>query len=253
MRPRLSLLGQRLDLEGGVRTQRNNLASSRSATLRRDEADVRLRLRVNPRLSVNTSVRGSRNASTPTEDTPGAAFLEQDNRALALQVTPMYVRASGPRMHTLVLATTYQLLTDRSPAVTQGLRPDVGSNTSAASLTYGLGFRSGPQLNMTVNTQSLDGSALTASTSGGTVGASMPLLRNALRVNASGSASKTHTELVLPTGMLTNDTVVFTATMGGQYRLSERDGLTLTLRGTRTSGSADFREGTASLRYERRF
>ncbi|HYE58529.1 MAG TPA: hypothetical protein VD948_08490 [Rhodothermales bacterium] len=253
VRPRLSLLGRRLDVEGGLRSQRNNLASSRSATLYRDEADVRLRLRIGQYLTLNTTARGSRNTSKPTLDNPNAVLLQQDNRALALQVTPMFVRASGPRMHTLALATTYQRLTDESPAVAQGLRPDIGSNTGAASLTYGLGFRSGPQVNVLLNAQTADGPALTSRTFGGTLGGSMAFLQNALRVNASGSANQTHTELTLPTGLRTNDNLVLTATLGGQYRLSAQDGLTLQLRGTRMSGSASFQEGTASLRYERRF
>lgn len=255
-RPQAQFLGRRLALEGGVRLQQNNLSGTRSSTLSRTEADIRVRYRPVPTLSIAGSVRGQFITSDPTTSGPNSLLLQRRTDGLSFQLTPTYTRRVGSNTHTVAVAGNVQVLSDASPAVAQGLRPGIGSTNSALTGTYSIGIGSGLQLNVASNLQATQSEVLDLLTLGGTAGGSLAVSVWGTRARVNATTGITRTNRTIAFGGVPNEAAftVLSATLGSRVQLSDADDIQLNVRATRTEGGlAPFSEAQFSVEYARKF
>lgn len=253
VRPRVRIAG-RLDLDGGIRLQRNNLGDTRSSTQERRQADLRMRWRPGKAFTLTASTRQMESSSVPTAASPAAPLQRQEHRVMAVQVAPTLNWRSGGLAHVLVLSTTYQELTDRSPAVLDGSRPGAASATGAVNTAYTMSTRTGAQVGLSVNTQRTEGDLVEIQTAGGTISGALPVPSLRLRLSPGVSLNRTQLTRAAEQAGGTTENTVLSGSLTAALLIDSRNSITLRLRGSRAEGSAiSFREGEAALRYERRF
>jgi hypothetical protein len=284
VRPRVRLLGGRAHLGLDLSQRRNNLGGDLTATQRRRQVGVSGQWQPSRRLSLSGAYTRLENRSTPTD---GDVALDATQTSQTATLTPVLVLQQGQTVHSLSLTGTYQQLRDAGAAIDQGLRTAADFDNVTTTLAYGLTLPSGWSLNANSSMLRNTTAAAELSTWSVQAGAGASARENALRLTLNGGWSRNRSSFEAPVAPTPTNTRLsdaeraflmrqvtassiengivqrvdeqvstqWTLTATAGYRLLDESTLHLQVRGlhSATTGTGDFQELQATLRFQHRF
>jgi hypothetical protein len=261
VRPRVRLLGGKLNLSGRFRRTRNNLLGNHITTRNRTQIGLNAQVRLSRAVGLSGSYQQMNNATEPTASAQQPDQLRQSQVTRTATLSPTLTLRAGPTTHNVSLSGTWQTFANEHPASQGTSGPDLGFTNLTTTLTYGLALPSGWSLNSTANWLRKRGGGTETDVLGLNAGTGYTLFEGALTLNVSGGYSQT-TNALQPVGAApgganatTRTSRQFTLNGSGAYQLPWGSRLRLSVRGRSNQGAGNrsYQEVRSQLRYEHQF
>ncbi len=148
-RPQARLMKGRVNIGGNYSRGKNNLLETRLSTIHREQIGTNVNLRVSRSVNLSLSYMQMQNENKPTDmSIPAIAETHQKQVSRNFMLSPTMVFRSGTMAHSVSLNGSYQVLDDRSQAISDGTRTAAGFTNLSTGLSYGTSLPTGLSLNL---------------------------------------------------------------------------------------------------------
>lgn len=286
-RPQARLMNGRINLGAGYTRGRNNLMETRISTVERQQINTNANIRITPSANLTLSYMHMQNENIPVDmNIQGATDMHQKQVSRNFIIVPTLVIRSGAMAHSFSVNTSYQILDDRSYAVSEGARIPLDFTNFSSGVSYGTSFpkgvsfsASGNLMRNVMNSSESTGYSLNASTGYSffdrklSTNLSLGWSQNGIEYvqvvdpddpfTQSQYIKRLNQQLAGNNGIIEGEYVVrqwsrqFMVNMSASYRLPNGNPLRLMLRGLINNpggnGGQAYDEMFATLRYDHRF
>ncbi|MDZ7659255.1 hypothetical protein, partial [Fodinibius sp.] len=259
--PSARFFDNKVSVQGNVSFGRDNLLNSRIQTQRNTGISANLKLQATDKITISSNYNlllNSFTANSGALSSPQTAPPDQKQVSHTVMLQPSITLQGDAKTHNISLSASYftfELSFDgEGPSVPKGS----ASDTYSTSATYSLTFSNGLALNSMANVLVNNSSNAESLTLGGNLGGSYTMLERKLTLSLNGGFNQnTNTTTVSNASNFQVETQQFMLSLSGNYRLTDKDFFSLSLR-TRGNnvvegGSSSYSELEANLKYQHRF
>ena len=262
--PSIQFFDNRLSLKSNVVLGRDNLLGSRLQTQRNANIGSNIQFQLSDMININGNYNLLINdfSSGNLPDTTMAAGFALGQRQVAHTITlqPSFTFQKAEYTHSISVSGSYFTFNnefDNTDAMPTG---GIQSDTYSSSVSYSLTFPVGLSLNTAGNFLRNTSDNASSTTLSSNIGASYSFLQRKMTMSLNGGFSQNTSESTnsnLNSGGISIEANQLMLNMTANYRLTNKDSFSLTMRSRRNSivkgGNSDFSEIEGSFRYQHRF
>jgi len=260
VRPQLALMNGRIRLGGSFALGQDNLLGNKLTTSQRNRYGFNGMFRLSQQFALNTNYNRFASNVSSSAETQQSRRLEQNVTSQSFMLQPNFTFITGSYSHNISLAAVYELMENSFASDTVSSANSTSFNNINTSLTYGITFPSGFNLNASGNFLRSNTQVTKNTNLGFTLGTGFGLFQQKLRLNVNAGLSVNSTNLN-DTGNAVGATERQSSQLYGNasasYRLPNNDTIRLTVRNTNNfvqQGRGNtFQEVQARLRYQHQF
>ena len=260
IQPQASMLNNKLLFSLDITSRRNNLNSSRNATLHRNQVNLTTQAQVTSGLFVNMAYQWLSNNNEPLLNDPSTLFLQQKIVTQSFLLAPVLTTQINGLTHRFSISTTLQSLNDRTNRDNEEAIPVVDFSNYSTTLSHAVILSSGLSLNSSLSRINSNSPNTDVKVTGIQVGLTYSFFDRKLSTGLSGSYSKTTLnfqpfDFEEEFSVEQEESTQWTSTLNCTYRVTTRNIVRFMIRGLSTTQPVrgNFSEVQSILRFEHRF